>query len=57
MKYCIRHGEALLIPVEKLVGETRFVKQVIVAHSETGHHHILESDVEFEVAEPKNRST
>ena len=47
----VRHGEVLLKPSElpqdaKLVKETN---KYIVAHSETGHHHVLESIDNYEV--------
>lgn len=40
----IRHGEVLLVPSELPKGaELKEVsKKYIVAHSETGHHHVLE---------------
>ena len=47
----VRHGEVLLKPSElpqdaELVKTT---KKYIVAHSETGHHHVLESIDNYEV--------
>lgn len=47
----IQHGEALLLPVESFPEAVtiRKVTKEIVAHSETGHHHVVESPVEFEV--------
>lgn len=47
-----RHGELLLkpitsLPVGVILKET--TKKNIVAHSETGHHHVLESDVDFKI--------
>lgn len=39
----IRHGEMLLIPVDELPAGVEQVfegKEYIVAHSETGHHHV-----------------
>lgn len=50
MKYAIRHGEALLYPVREMPKNTKKVKTCVVSHSETGHHHVIESDVEFEMA-------
>lgn len=47
----IRHGEVLLMPVENIKGEFKKHTSFIVGHSETGHHHVLESKTEFEVAE------
>lgn len=46
----IRHGEAMLIPFE---GEVTGKKHetYIIAHSETGHHHILQSKTPFVVSE------
>jgi hypothetical protein len=41
----IRHGEVLLKPIDTLPKKAKLVEKkdkVIVAHSETGHHHILE---------------
>jgi hypothetical protein len=46
----IQHGEAMLVPVSVMPkGETRKVTSEIVAHSETGHHHVVESATKFEV--------
>ena len=47
----IRHGENLLIPVNEAKGKVSKHKLYIVGHSETGHHHVLESKTEFEVIE------
>lgn len=45
----IQHGEALLLPVDSIpTGTTERVTTKIVAHSETGHHHVVESKTEFE---------
>lgn len=48
----VRHGEVLLVPIIE-VPNTKFAKhnKFIVGHSETGHHHVLESKTEFDVAE------
>lgn len=50
MKYAIRHGEILLQPISKLPSK-KLEKHTnyIVGHSETGHHHVLESEKEFGV--------
>jgi hypothetical protein len=46
----ITHGELAFIMVDKLPkGEVSKHKMYIAGHSETGHHHIVESDTEFEV--------
>ena len=40
----IRHGEVILKPIAKLPKGAELkneMKDVVVAHSETGHHHIL----------------
>lgn len=51
----ILHGENFLRKVETLPeGKTTKHKLFIVGHSETGHHHILESKQEFEVLEDKD---
>lgn len=44
----IRHGEILLLPVSSVPeGAVEKVTECIVGHSETGHHHVLESDSAF----------
>lgn len=44
----IRHGEILLVPVAAAPrGQARDVTSCIVGHSESGHHHVLESDQVF----------
>lgn len=48
MRNAIRHGEILLLPVaEAPQGTVDQVTECIVGHSESGHHHVLESDVAF----------
>ncbi len=50
MNKAIRHGEMMLVPVtEKVKGAEH--NMFIVAHSETGHHHVLESKKPFVVSE------
>jgi hypothetical protein len=49
----IRHGEILLRPVDS-VPHGALVRRVqvtscIIGHSESGHHHVLESDAAFEL--------
>lgn len=40
----ILHGENAIVPVDKMPkGKTEKHKTFIVGHSETGHHHVLES--------------
>ncbi len=44
----IRHGEMLLIPIDKLPANVEQIhegREFIVAHSETGHHHVAVGDV------------
>lgn len=44
----IRHGEILLLPIAKPpIGIVEDVMSCIVGHSESGHHHVLESDEVF----------
>ena len=46
----ITHGELVLIPTDTLPkGTVVCSKKEILAHSETGHHHILEAATEFEL--------
>jgi hypothetical protein len=57
MSKVLIHGENVFIPVKKIPkGTISKHKLYIAGHSETGHHHVLESDVEFEVIEPENMS-
>lgn len=45
----IRHGEILLLPIDSAPpGTAQKVNECIIGHSETGHHHVLESDAEFD---------
>lgn len=45
----VSHGELILIPSDlNIEGETSKHKTYIAAHSETGHNHVIESDVEFD---------
>lgn len=46
----VMHGECWIQPVGSLpTGTTKQEKRYIIGHSETNHHHILESNTEFEV--------
>lgn len=46
------HGENVFIPVDDMPkGHISKHKLYIAGHSETGHHHVLESRVDFEVIE------
>lgn len=48
----IRHGEVFLLPVDKMApGRPKKVISFIAGHSESGHHHILESEAPFNVQE------
>jgi hypothetical protein len=49
------HGENIFRPVDKVPkGKVSKHKLYIAGHSESGHHHVLESETEFEVIEPEN---
>lgn len=46
----VRHGEVALIPVKKVRGtKEKIGGEYLLAHSETGHHHVLEG-TKFEVS-------
>lgn len=48
----VRHGEVILKPIDSLPQNAvleKKAKSYIVAHSETGHHHVLESTKDFKV--------
>lgn len=48
----IFHGENFFLPVDKIPkGETTKHKAFIAGHSETGHHHTVKSNTEFEVTQ------
>ena len=48
MRIPIRHGEILLVPISSAPkGVVTTVSECIVGHSETGHHHVLESETVF----------
>ena len=45
-KQIVRHGEVILKPIDKIPSEAKLnneLEKVIVAHSETGHHHVLQT--------------
>lgn len=48
----VRHGEVILKPVNSLPSNVileETVKSHVVAHSETGHHHLLTSTKDFKI--------
>lgn len=46
-----RHGEALLVEVKSFPkAKTEKTKSLIISHSETGHHHVIESETEIDWA-------
>lgn len=48
----IRHGEVILKPIDTLPTNAKLEKEekkIIVAHSETGHHHVLEAPTNVKV--------
>jgi hypothetical protein len=48
----IRHGEIMLVPANKVPkGKTTKHTNFIIGHSETGHHHVIESRNPFEMTE------
>lgn len=53
----VRHGEILLLEVSKLPrGKKELHKSFIVGHSETGHHHVLESKEDFKILKTVDNS-
>lgn len=55
MNHPLIHGENIFKPIAGMPeGKITRHKMFIAGHSETGHHHVLRSDVEFEVIEPEN---
>lgn len=60
----IRHGEVFLLPIAQLpkdAVEFETVKQCVVAHSESGHHHVAVGDItiykDFDVAAIRQQLT
>jgi len=46
----IRHGELILLPTNKVEGTVKESgKSLILSHSETGHHHVLEAPTDIKV--------
>lgn len=54
MNKCIRHGEVMLVPISTNFRGKK-VSSYIVGHSETGHHHVLESQTPFKISETDKR--
>jgi len=53
----VMHGENCFTPIDSLpAGEIKTAKIYIAGHSETGHHHILESPVEMQIVEGATRA-
>lgn len=50
-RLAVQHGEVWLQPVDRVPADRKVeqAKKFIVGHSETGHHHVLESNTEFEI--------
>lgn len=50
--YIVRHGEVIIKEIDSIPKGAKLEKETkshIVAHSETGHHHVLESLKDFKV--------
>ena len=45
------HGENFLSPADMPKGKVTKLKKYVVGHSETGHHHVLECDVDMDIVE------
>lgn len=56
MRKTIIHGENIFVPVTKVStnGKVSRHKKFIAGHSESGHHHVIESETEFEVVQDKD---
>jgi hypothetical protein len=53
-KTLLQHGEVLMVPVSRMPkGKINKVNEQIIAHSETGHHHVVESETAFDVVMDK----
>ena len=47
----IQHGEVALVPIDNIDINGEQHKEFIVAHSETGHRHVLESKKPFTISQ------
>ncbi len=55
-RIAVTHGELFFQPVDELPeGEVQKYKMFIIGHSETGHHHVLESKTEFSLIDGVER--
>jgi hypothetical protein len=55
-RVAVTHGELFFQPVEKMPrGKISQHKMFVVGHSETGHHHVLESEQEFGLIDGEDR--
>lgn len=51
-KHIVRHGEVLIKQIDSIPSGAKLekaAKKYIVAHSETGHHHVLEAQKDFKI--------
>lgn len=48
-RVAVQHGEVFLLPVDSVRGNVAQHDAFIVGHSESGHNHVLESKVKFDV--------
>lgn len=56
-RVAVTHGELFFLPVDEMPGgKTQSYKMFVVGHSETGHHHVLESKQEFELLDGVDRA-
>lgn len=51
-RVAVMHGENFFVPIDALPdGEVKLTNTWIAGHSETGHHHVLESTADMQVNE------
>lgn len=43
----LRHGEIVLVPRKLEAGQTKKINSYVVGHSESGHHHVIEGEMEI----------
>lgn len=56
-RVAVLHGENYFIPVDSLSdGDIKEAKLYIAGHSETGHHHVLESKSNIKIVESDDRT-
>jgi hypothetical protein len=53
----VMHGENWFLPIDTMpTGDIQTTKLYVAGHSETGHHHVIESKADMQVVEGETRA-